>query len=67
MHTPSPNFQRQLWQIDHLPYKDEIIQNSEENFKKITNGLLESIAKKDLYDGLSFYLVQLQRYILKVF
>ncbi|CEF63373.1 Proteasome activator complex subunit 4B [Strongyloides ratti] len=63
MHTPSPNFQRQLWQIDHLPYKDEIIQNSEENFKKITNGLLESIAKKDLYDGLSFYLVQLQRYI----
>uniref|UniRef100_A0A0K0E7E6 MAM domain-containing protein n=1 Tax=Strongyloides stercoralis TaxID=6248 RepID=A0A0K0E7E6_STRER len=63
MEKPSPIFQRQLWQISHLPYKDEIIPNSEENLKKITNGLLEAVAKKDLYDGLSFYLVQLQRYI----
>uniref|UniRef100_A0A0N5BU06 Proteasome activator complex subunit 4 n=1 Tax=Strongyloides papillosus TaxID=174720 RepID=A0A0N5BU06_STREA len=63
MDNREPAFQRKLWQIEHLSYKDEIIPNSEENFRKITNGLLEAIGKKDLYHGLSFYLVQLQRYI----
>uniref|UniRef100_A0A0N4ZRB1 Proteasome activator complex subunit 4 n=1 Tax=Parastrongyloides trichosuri TaxID=131310 RepID=A0A0N4ZRB1_PARTI len=63
MLTKEPQFEKKLWHIDHLSYKDEILVNSVENFRKITNGLLEAIGKKDLYHALSFFLTQLQRYI----